>query len=182
MRDLVFHCLGDAQRGLVALHTPAGRTPDRDAVTYWEDWRPDAVGAANGRRFTRVVASMFLHVDQLCELYSQTVAAVVDAAAGAAPDQYVATQGHVLRDPRQKGSVKRAARWTGYWATRRRCRGTTRSTRAWRPDARRCPVATDSAWVWTPPDFPCSHSHLPAAGEVTAVISGRDERRQRRLL
>ncbi|WP_079403202.1 maleylpyruvate isomerase N-terminal domain-containing protein [Streptomyces sp. 3211] len=96
VRDLVFHCLSDAQRGLVALHTPAGRTPDRDAVTYWEDWRPDAVGAANGRRFTRVVASMFLHVDQLCELYSQTVAAVVDAAAGVAPDQYVATQGHVL--------------------------------------------------------------------------------------
>ncbi|MFJ8142265.1 maleylpyruvate isomerase N-terminal domain-containing protein [Streptomyces sp. NPDC096013] len=96
VRDLVFHCLGDAQRGLVALHTPAERTQDRDAVTYWEDWRPDPVGAANGRRFTRVVASMFLRVDQLCELYSETAAAVVNAAASAAVDQPVATQGHVL--------------------------------------------------------------------------------------
>ncbi|MET9570133.1 maleylpyruvate isomerase N-terminal domain-containing protein [Streptomyces virginiae] len=97
VRDLVFHCLSDAQRGLVALHTPAGRAPDRDAVTYWEDWRPEPLGAANGRRFTRVVASMFLHIDQLCELYSQTAAAVVNAAASAAPDQPVATQGHVLK-------------------------------------------------------------------------------------
>lgn len=97
VRDLVFHCLGDAQRGLVALHTPAEGVPDRDAVTYWADWRPGTVGAANGRRFNRVVASMFLHVEQLCELYAETVAAVVHAAAGAAVDRPVATQGHVLR-------------------------------------------------------------------------------------
>lgn len=96
VRDLVFHCVSDAQRGLVALHTPVERPPDRDAVTYWEDWRPEPVGAANGRRFNRVVASMFLRVDQLCELYSGTAAAMVNAAAGAAADQPVATQGHVL--------------------------------------------------------------------------------------
>ncbi|WP_190183764.1 maleylpyruvate isomerase N-terminal domain-containing protein [Streptomyces cirratus] len=96
VRDLVFHCVGDAQRGLVALHTPVERPPDRDAVTYWEDWRPEPVGAANGRRFNRVVASMFLQVDQLCELYSETVAAMVDAAAGASAGRPVATQGHVL--------------------------------------------------------------------------------------
>ncbi|MFJ6723139.1 maleylpyruvate isomerase N-terminal domain-containing protein [Streptomyces sp. NPDC091259] len=77
VRDLVFHCLSDAQRGLVALHTPAEGMPDRDAVTYWADWRPGTVGAANGRRYNRVVASMFLHVEQLCELYAETAAAVV---------------------------------------------------------------------------------------------------------
>lgn len=82
VRDLVFHCVGDAQRGLVALHMPVRRPPDRDAVTYWEDWRPEPVGAANGRRFNRVVASMFLRVGQLCELYSDTTAAMVHAAAG----------------------------------------------------------------------------------------------------
>ncbi|MGW7191815.1 maleylpyruvate isomerase N-terminal domain-containing protein, partial [Streptomyces sp. NPDC054838] len=71
VRDLVFHCLADAQRGLVALHTPAERAPDRDAVSYWADWGPDPLGAANGRRFNRVVASMFLHVEQLCGLYSE---------------------------------------------------------------------------------------------------------------
>ncbi|MEU3459285.1 maleylpyruvate isomerase N-terminal domain-containing protein [Streptomyces sp. NPDC006733] len=97
VRDLVFHCVSDAQRGLVALHTPSDRAPDRDAVTYWEDWRPEPVGAAAGRRFNRVVAGMFLHVDQLWELYAQTAAAVVHAAAAASVDRPVATQGHVLR-------------------------------------------------------------------------------------
>ena len=98
VRDLVFHCLGDAQRALVALHTPADRAADRDAVRYWADWQPDPAGtaAASGRRFTRVVASMFLHVEQLRELYVETAAAVVRAAADADPGRLVATQGHVL--------------------------------------------------------------------------------------
>jgi hypothetical protein len=37
VRDLVFHLLGDAQRGLVALATPADRPADRDAISYWID-------------------------------------------------------------------------------------------------------------------------------------------------
>ncbi|MBV9059276.1 MAG: maleylpyruvate isomerase N-terminal domain-containing protein [Pseudonocardiales bacterium] len=86
VRDLIFHCLCDAQRGLVALHTPTDRAADRDAVTYWQDWRPDDVGAANGRRFTRVVASMFLQIDQLCRLYLETATAVVNAASCALVD------------------------------------------------------------------------------------------------
>jgi uncharacterized protein (TIGR03083 family) len=96
VRDLIFHCLTDAQRGLVALHTPAHQAPDRDAVTYWQDHQPSDVGAANGRRFTRVVASMFLKVDQLRELYLETAAAVVTAAAVTVPEESLATQGHVL--------------------------------------------------------------------------------------
>src|SRR6185312_2740811 len=54
VRDLVFHCLEDARRGLVALHTPAPPPADRDAVTYWADWSPGGVGAANGRPPARV--------------------------------------------------------------------------------------------------------------------------------
>lgn len=98
VRDLVFHCLGDAQRGLVALHTPANGEPDRDAITYWTDWQPDptGAGAAAGRRYIRVVASMFLHVEQLRELYVETAEAAVHAAAKADPHQLIATQGHVL--------------------------------------------------------------------------------------
>ena len=99
VRDLVFHCLGDAQRGLVALHTPAAdKAADRNAVTYWSDWQPDptGVGAAAGRRFTRVVASMFLHVEQLRELYLETAAAVIHAAETVKPEGLIATQGHVL--------------------------------------------------------------------------------------
>lgn len=37
VRDLVFHLLADAQRGLVALAVPVEGSPDRDAVTYWTD-------------------------------------------------------------------------------------------------------------------------------------------------
>ena len=96
VRDLVFHCLQDAQRGLVALHTPVEQPADRDAVTYWRGWRPDSAGAANGRRWARVNGSMFLDFGQLRELYLETLAAAVDAALAADPARRVATQGHVL--------------------------------------------------------------------------------------
>ncbi|MGW1071133.1 maleylpyruvate isomerase N-terminal domain-containing protein [Streptomyces aureus] len=96
VRDLVFHCLADAQRGLVALHTPSSGPADRDAVTYWQDWKPDTAGAANGRRWARVSASMFLDFHQLRELYLETAAATVTAAALADPERHVSTQGHVL--------------------------------------------------------------------------------------
>lgn len=96
VRDLVFHCVADAQRGLVALHTPAAGPSDRDAVTYWADWRPGTAGAANGRRYTRVGASMFLDFEQLRGLYLETAAAVLTAAERSDPQQLVGTQGHVL--------------------------------------------------------------------------------------
>ncbi|WP_369394142.1 maleylpyruvate isomerase N-terminal domain-containing protein [Streptomyces sp. CG1] len=96
VRDLVFHCLGDAQRALVALHTPVREPADRDAMTYWQDWRPDTTGAANGRRWVRVSASMFLDFGQLRGLYLETLAAAVDAADAADPARHVGTQGHVL--------------------------------------------------------------------------------------
>ncbi|MFV0132188.1 maleylpyruvate isomerase N-terminal domain-containing protein [Streptomyces sp. HMX87] len=96
VRDLVFHLLGDAQRALVALHTPAAGPPDRDAVTYWRDWRPDGTGAAHGRRWNRVAASMFLDFGQLRALYLETAAAAVTAVAATPPERVVATQGHAL--------------------------------------------------------------------------------------
>jgi hypothetical protein len=96
VRDLAFHVWTDAQRALVALHTPAEGPADRDAVSYWGDWAPDPVGAANGRRHTRVSASMFLRWPQLRQEYADTARAVLHAARGAAPHALVATQGHVL--------------------------------------------------------------------------------------
>jgi hypothetical protein len=64
---------------------------NRDAVAYWSDWRPDDVGAVNGRRCIRVVASMFLQVDQLCR--QEAVAAVVNAVTEAMVEKRVDTQG-----------------------------------------------------------------------------------------
>ena len=96
VRDLTYHCLCDAQRALVALHSPAAGEPDRDAVTYWSDWAPDEAGAALGRRHVRVVASMYLVWEQLRDLYLETAHAVVEAASHADPAALVRTQGHVL--------------------------------------------------------------------------------------
>jgi len=96
-RDLVFHCLADAQRALVALHTPADREPDVDAVGYWAAWTPGGTGAANGRRWARVSASMFAQWSPLRELYLETAAAVRLAATTSEPSAVVATQGHALR-------------------------------------------------------------------------------------
>ncbi|HWU09837.1 MAG TPA: maleylpyruvate isomerase N-terminal domain-containing protein [Streptomyces sp.] len=96
VRDLLFHCVGDAQRGLVALHTPADGPADRDAVTYWANWQPGTAGAADEQRHARVAASMFLEFEQLRELHLATAAAVVTAAERSDPQQFVRTQGHVL--------------------------------------------------------------------------------------
>ncbi|MFG2974422.1 maleylpyruvate isomerase N-terminal domain-containing protein [Streptomyces sp. NPDC048331] len=96
VRDLLHHCLMDCERGLVALHTPAPGPVDRDAVTYWSDWRPGTEGAANGRRWARVSASMFLYFDQLRGLYLETAAATLHAAAATDPGLLVSTQGHTL--------------------------------------------------------------------------------------
>lgn len=93
MRDLVFHCTGDAQRALVALHTPAPGPPDRDALSYWRDWAPDPVGAANGRRWSRVSAGMFLDFRQLSDLCLETATATVRAAADTPAELRVRTQG-----------------------------------------------------------------------------------------
>jgi hypothetical protein len=96
VRDLVYHCLTDAQRALLALHTPTPEPVDRDAVTYWRDWRPDTAGAADGRRRVRVNGSMFLDFRQLQDLYLETLAATAHAGGAADPAQRVRTQGHVL--------------------------------------------------------------------------------------
>src|SRR3954447_3504461 len=87
VRDLTFHCLADAQRALLAVHTPTSDPPDRDAVTYWLDWAPDPVGTANGRRYVRVAASMFSDWEQLRDLYVATATAVSEALASLPPDR-----------------------------------------------------------------------------------------------
>ncbi|RYP85027.1 hypothetical protein EKO23_13640 [Nocardioides guangzhouensis] len=98
VRDLVFHVLCDAQRALVALHTPApyDARPDRDAVTYWEGWGSDTEGDANGRRWTRVSGAMFRDWTRLAALHGETSAAARDAVRRSDPGALVATQGHVL--------------------------------------------------------------------------------------
>ena len=96
VRDLTYHCTMDAQRALVALHTPATDRPDRDAVSYWQGWGDDPESDANGRRWTRVNGSMFGDWEQLRNLHAETAAAVVDGGSAVPPTRRLATQGHVL--------------------------------------------------------------------------------------
>jgi hypothetical protein len=105
VRDLLIHWLGDTRRALVALHTPSADSADRDAASYWTDWGRNLEGAANGRRFARVMASMFLDLSQLVEVVTETAGAVVHATHVLPLDQHVRTQGHVLRTDHLLGTV-----------------------------------------------------------------------------
>lgn len=95
VRDLIFHLLGDAQRALVALATPATGPADKDAITYWLDapGAPDA--ESRGIRAGRTMASQW-RLDFLTTCYAETAAAVLVSAGRVAPQDLVATQGHVL--------------------------------------------------------------------------------------
>lgn len=95
VRDLVHHLLGDAQRALVALATPAAGPADKDATTYWitAPGAPDA--DSRGIRASRTMASQW-RLDFLTASYAETAAAVLTLAGRAAPEDLIATQGHVL--------------------------------------------------------------------------------------
>lgn len=100
VRDLTAHCWLDAQRALVALHTPTERPADTDAVNYWKRWGaadPGGEGAAAGRRYSRVMASLFTDWSQLRGEYLDTTMAAVCAAGERRPDYVVATQGKTLQ-------------------------------------------------------------------------------------
>jgi hypothetical protein len=96
VRDLTFHCTTDAQRALVALHTPAPGPADTDEVTYWRGWGSDPEGDAAGRRYSRVNASLFGRWEQLRDLHAETTLATVGAAGRADLPAVVSTQGHAI--------------------------------------------------------------------------------------
>ena len=96
VRDLLLHLLGDTQRGLVALSTPAAGPADRDAVSYWRDtprW-PDP--EYRDLRAQRAIATAW-GLDGLARTFGETGRAVVTVAARTAADALVATQDRVLR-------------------------------------------------------------------------------------
>jgi uncharacterized protein (TIGR03083 family) len=95
VRDLLLHLLGDAQRGLVALATPAAGPADRDAVSYWAD-APDGHDPDHrGLRAQRTIASAW-ELAALTRTFGDTSRAVVTLARRASPAALVATGDHVL--------------------------------------------------------------------------------------
>ena len=98
VRDLVFHLRADAVRGLVAIHTPADRSADTDAVTYWRAWGSDPTADEQNRRNTRLEAGLFSWSD-LRSRYLESARAAARAFADADPSLVVATQGHAITLP-----------------------------------------------------------------------------------
>lgn len=79
VRDVLQHLLGDAQRALVALATPAAGPADRDATSYWRD-APGAPDAdSRGIRATRTMASQW-KLPHLTATYAETASAVITLA------------------------------------------------------------------------------------------------------
>jgi hypothetical protein len=92
--DLLHHLLSDAQRALVALHTPAGGAADTDEVSYWRSFPAGDDGDAE-MRHTRSMASLW-SFPVLAERYTETAHAVVVASNERAGTDRVSTQGHIL--------------------------------------------------------------------------------------
>lgn len=95
VQDLVHHLLSDAQRALVALHTPASAAADTDEVSYWQSWQPDTEAAERNRRATRILASVWTF-RPVVELYAETARAVLVACGERSGSDVVQTQGHRL--------------------------------------------------------------------------------------
>lgn len=100
VQDLLFHVLLDAQRALVTLASPTDSAPDRDLVTYWQDWRPGQDGAASlaHARSVRIASSAYARPAGLVAKWRDTTEAAVRAARACRYER-VATQGHVLAVP-----------------------------------------------------------------------------------
>jgi hypothetical protein len=94
--DLMMHLLFDAQRGLVAMGTPASGPADRDGVTYWADFQgPVSDPGSRRTRTLRTIAAAW-PLPELAHTYAETARAVIVTAQRTPPDALVATQGHVL--------------------------------------------------------------------------------------
>jgi Mycothiol maleylpyruvate isomerase N-terminal domain len=94
--DLVFHMLLDAERALVALHSPAAGPPDVDSVTYWRAFSASDDGAAAHGRFVRISAAAHSDPHDLVSRWTQTARAARRAAQKADPASLITTQGHIL--------------------------------------------------------------------------------------
>lgn len=97
--DLVFHMMLDAERALVAFHTPAKGPADVDFVTYWKPWSASDDSAVSHARFVRSSAAAYSDPAEIVARWKATAAAATRAARQTSPDGFVGTQGHVLSVP-----------------------------------------------------------------------------------
>ncbi len=96
--DLLLHVTGDAQRALVALHTPADGPADADFVSYWRAFPTGDDRSANAQ-WVRRTAAAFARPAGVVAPWRETSAAARHAARTADLGGFVGTQGHVLAVP-----------------------------------------------------------------------------------
>jgi uncharacterized protein (TIGR03083 family) len=97
---LLVHLLYDAQRALMAFASPTIAEPDRDFVTYWQDFPPRADGEPEpDNSFVRTVASAYRKPAVLVQHWRELSEAAARAASLGLMEKgrRVETQGHVLR-------------------------------------------------------------------------------------
>jgi uncharacterized protein (TIGR03083 family) len=94
---LLVHVLYDAQRALIAFASPATVEPDRDFVTYWQDFPPQPDGEMD-TSFVRGVAASYRKPGLLVQHWREVSEAAVRAASlGLVTKGHrIETQGHVL--------------------------------------------------------------------------------------
>lgn len=97
---LLVHLLYDAERALMAFATPSTSQPDRDFVSYWQDFPAHAEDAPEpDTNFVQAVASAYRRPSRtLVGHWRELSEAAVRAAAVALADKgrRIETQGHVL--------------------------------------------------------------------------------------
>jgi len=96
---LLVHLLYDAERALIAFASPAVAGPDRDFVTYWQDFPPRLEGDNPDTSFVRGVAASYRRPGMLVQHWREVSEAAVRAASAGLADKgrRIETQGHVLR-------------------------------------------------------------------------------------
>jgi uncharacterized protein (TIGR03083 family) len=93
---LLVHLLYDAQRALIAFASPAVVEPDRDFVSYWQDFPPHPDGDTS---FVQAIAASYRKPGLLVQHWREVSEAAVRASARglATKGHRIETQGHVLR-------------------------------------------------------------------------------------
>ncbi len=97
--DLLLHVTGDAQRALVALHTPAVAPPDVDFVSYWRAFPGGSEELGPNVQWIRRSAAAFQRPSGIVGLWTDTAPAAAHAARTAEFAGFVGTQGHMLAVP-----------------------------------------------------------------------------------
>jgi len=96
---LLVHLLYDAQRALIAFASPAVVEPDRDFVSYWQDFPTRPEHDDPDVRFVRGVASSYRRPALLVQHWREVSEAAARAVAVGLSEKgrRIETQGHVLR-------------------------------------------------------------------------------------